>query len=636
MHFSSMAHVLGLIGITPVRAFLPAFLTALVIRIGGIPYLTDAASTDAAGAPSWFTHTYTLIILGFLSLLEIVATKSPEARQLLSTIDEYYKPALAAFTSFGVISASDASAVEALYAGTVATSMFPIAAISVGSVSLSFIFSTLTATGTYFVCTVRSALLLFLDDFDSDDSMGIQSLLSWAGDAWVAVLVVLLLLVPVFILFFVGLSLAGLWLFRIYMDRRAESAKVDCPNCGTKVLPFATACHACRTSFRDVVAIGVLGQMRAENASDITAHRLRLISLKKCPQCGSRLNKKTLHQNCEVCAHCVANENRLPDSYLQMVHARLPLVLLISGLLSAIPVVGMIPAIVYYRIALVSPFRAYITLSSSFASRWLSRIVAILLLTCFSWVPVLSTFTAPVLAYLSYSIYRRAFLRQWYAEKRAPAILSGDTWMNSEASPLEISRVSPVVAKAAAGSAERHIATEVEVTAAGMVAEKARQDAPEGPTKKLPDTEPPTRTSAAGTYRVVCPSCRHKLRAPSSMAGRKAKCSKCSAVVLVPRVAPVASEPSSPQPPPKLAQHAEAPRVPVSSEIVTAELIERESLGDKAGVTSQQQINARKDSERTAPILSTADEIRKLKMLLDEGILTTEEFTQKKRQLLGL
>jgi len=77
----------------------------------------------------------------------------------------------------------------------------------------------------------------------------------------------------------------------------------------------------------------------------------------------------------------------------------------------------MIPAIVYYRIVLVSPFRAYIKLGSSFVSRWLSRVVGIILLAFFAWVPVLSTFVAPALAYMNYAIYRQAFLRQWEREK---------------------------------------------------------------------------------------------------------------------------------------------------------------------------------------------------------------------------
>lgn len=43
-----------------------------------------------------------------------------------------------------------------------------------------------------------------------------------------------------------------------------------------------------------------------------------------------------------------------------------------------------------------------------------------------------------------------------------------------------------------------------------------------------------------------------------------------------------------------------------------------------------------KQSETTAQMASSADEIRKYKELLDEGILTEEEFAAKKNQLLGI
>ena len=395
-----MAHVLGLLGVTPVRAFLPAFLTALIIR-SGIPYLTDAATADAAAAPSWFTHNYTLIVLGLLSLLEFLATKSPEARQVLSTIDEYYKPALAALTSFGVLSSSDVRAVESLHGGMAASSLFPIAAITLGSIGTSFIFPILTMGGTYFACSLRSGLLELLDDIDADDSMGLQSLVSWFEDAWVAVLVILLVVMPVVILLLVAVSLLVLWLVRKYMDHRAEQSKVGCPDCGAKVFAFATVCHNCKTQIRNVCSIGFLGQARPEAVRDRIGHRLNLLALKKCPQCGSRLKKRTLHQTCEVCAYPVALGDSLPDSYVKMVQRRLSQSLLVCGLLSAVPIVGMIPAIVYYRIVLVSPFRAYMGIGSGFVSKWLARVAGFVLLACFAWVPVLSTFVAPTLAYMN-------------------------------------------------------------------------------------------------------------------------------------------------------------------------------------------------------------------------------------------
>ena len=80
------------------------------------------------------------------------------------------------------------------------------------------------------------------------------------------------------------------------------------------------------------------------------------------------------------------------------------------------PIVGLIPAIVYYRIVLVSPFRAYIGLGSCFVSKWFSRIAGMILLAFFSWIPFLSALVAPILAVMNYGVYRHAFSTQWERE----------------------------------------------------------------------------------------------------------------------------------------------------------------------------------------------------------------------------
>ena len=43
---------------------------------------------------------------------------------------------------------------------------------------------------------------------------------------------------------------------------------------------------------------------------------------------------------------------------------------------------------------------------------------------------------------------------------------------------------------------------------------------------------------------------------------------------------------------------------------------------------------AKKKSEKRNKVISTADELLKYKNLLDEGVITQEEFYQKKKQLL--
>lgn len=55
---------------------------------------------------------------------------------------------------------------------------------------------------------------------------------------------------------------------------------------------------------------------------------------------------------------------------------------------------------------------------------------------------------------------------------------------------------------------------------------------------------------------------------------------------------------------------------------------------DLVQVTAEEAKNA--TTQQSAPAVSTADELKKFKELLDAGIITQEEFDAKKKQLLGL
>ncbi len=70
---------LGSIGVFASRAFLPAFVTAVLLRFG--PYASWLAHSGLIphirDVPSWFTSDASLIILGILAALEIVAQRFP-------------------------------------------------------------------------------------------------------------------------------------------------------------------------------------------------------------------------------------------------------------------------------------------------------------------------------------------------------------------------------------------------------------------------------------------------------------------------------------------------------------------------------------------------------------------------------
>ena len=84
-----MIHALGAGGPFASRAFLPAFVVAMLLRfgvgwVGGEGTQLELAAAVAAQSASWFTHDVTLWVLGVLSFLELAATKSQELRELLA------------------------------------------------------------------------------------------------------------------------------------------------------------------------------------------------------------------------------------------------------------------------------------------------------------------------------------------------------------------------------------------------------------------------------------------------------------------------------------------------------------------------------------------------------------------------
>ena len=77
-------------------------------------------------------------------------------------------------------------------------------------------------------------------------------------------------------------------------------------------------------------------------------------------------------------------------------------------LLGLIPVLGVIPGVIYYRLSIVAPFRRYIPPGRGFLLRWGVRL-AVLALVAFQWVPVAGGLAVPAMALLNYLAYRSAY-----------------------------------------------------------------------------------------------------------------------------------------------------------------------------------------------------------------------------------
>ena len=101
---------------------------------------------------------------------------------------------------------------------------------------------------------------------------------------------------------------------------------------------------------------------------------------------------------------------RFARDYIASIDRRVPSVLVVCFLLGLIPVLGVIPGVIYYRLSIVAPFRRYIPPGRGLLLRWVVRL-AVLVLVAFQWVPVAGGLAVPSMALINYVAYRSAYRR---------------------------------------------------------------------------------------------------------------------------------------------------------------------------------------------------------------------------------
>ena len=394
-----LLHGTGLVGFFSSRVFLPAFMTAYVLRFGPqLEWIQNLGLLQHFPAdpdsPTWFTSNASLLILGLLAGLEVAATKIPEARQLLQEFDQYGKSAMAMLTYYGAVSVADATFVqETLNQQAGFLDLVPTFAVGAGS---------------YYLAQTRNQVVGLLTEGDEDDDIGVQRLLSWGEDVWSAIGPLFLILFPLFMIGLIALVFGLMWLLRKRAEAKEEQSKVACGQCSEKVYTCAMACPSCGAKLDAPSDIGFFGQSKASNAADLQTHPFHLVEKKRCPVCATRFAQRSVHQKCVACQHDLFQDEAFAQTYQTRIAKRLPLVLGVCFVLSLIPVLGLIPGVIYYRLALVAPFRRYIPLSRSFLLKWAIRLFFIVLIA-FQWVPGAGGFVVPIMALVNYVAYSGTF-----------------------------------------------------------------------------------------------------------------------------------------------------------------------------------------------------------------------------------
>ncbi len=408
MNPSALLYGIGAIGPFSSRVFLPALLTALLIRFGGhLPIVGHwGLLPHIQSAPPWFTSDPALIALTILSILEILAQKNPEARQFLHEFDVYLKPGIAVLSTLGVLSATDGNFLQsAVHHASVADVLTPI----------------MTAIGVLRVAAVRREIVRLL--FDHIEGTHLDHLISWAEDAGALAGMLFVVLFPIVALILLAIATGFLFMIRRRIEVAEEQRKIACAHCGQLVYPCATACQACNTPLPSPCSVGFLGGSLPGIDDDPALHAYRLVEKRRCPVCAARLTVRQPFAPCPACGTRPFAKPGFADAYMNHVAARLPLALLVCFMLGLIPLLGLIIGIVYYRIVLVLPFAQYLSLKSRFLLRWSLRLL-LLVLIFFQIIPVLGALAVPLLALLNFLAYRASF---------AAAVQSPETPMHAVA-----------------------------------------------------------------------------------------------------------------------------------------------------------------------------------------------------------
>lgn len=400
MFFSLTLQGLGSAGFFSSRSFLPAFATASILGYGGsISWIAEAPLfMDASGTEVWFVGGGLIQLLALLALLEVAAYKSPMFREWVVEFDTYTRTGMSMVTYVGVYSVYEIS-----YAGV----HEPEAGLYAAGV-LSALPVILVGGGTYLASLVRNGAMRLFIEADEDDDAGIQGLFSWAEDVWALFGPLIFILFPIAMMLIIGGVIGAMYMLRKRAEAREEQSRVACPNCASPNYASALRCYNCAHTFEAPRRIGFFGTAKAEPATDLVHHPYRLVEKKRCPVCANRFEKRDVYQTCSACGHTLNSDQVFTDEYVLYVKRRVPRVMAVCLGLSFVPVIGLIPGVIYYRMALVTPFRRYLPRAHSWRTKWLTRIVAFGLIS-FQWVPGLGAVTVPSLAYINYSSYRRAY-----------------------------------------------------------------------------------------------------------------------------------------------------------------------------------------------------------------------------------
>jgi hypothetical protein len=415
---------LSLIPLFASRAVLPLLATAILARLGlamSTPGVAEGLAwlhvVPASSVPSWATSDVGIVILGALAALEFASHHVVELRNLGNGTQSMMKAAAAALLTAALLGDSVDGA------RSVRLSMA-----ALGNFAMAW--SLAIGVTVWFFAGMRRTVFEFLEESDPDDDLRLQRTLAWAEDSIGLIGIFLALAVPFLTALFALAAMLMLHLTQRFLDGRIASDVMPCPSCAQPMQRAALACPGCRAAHRSPRQVGLLGVANTALVSNREAHRQFLLRKRRCPSCACRLAERGADQHCTQCGTPAFASAEERDAFLGALDRTLPKTLLICAGFSLIPVVGLIPGIIYYRLALVSAVRGYIPRGQGILLRLALRMFKLLLL-CLQWVPLFGGLAMPVMCVVDYRVYRSALKKQRIVHRQGIAIPSAGVAANA-------------------------------------------------------------------------------------------------------------------------------------------------------------------------------------------------------------
>lgn len=392
------------------RAFLPLFMLSVSSVYGDVlpayhlPVFVLPPGMEWIGSP-WF-----LAGSCILAMLEILADKDPDIQQALQPAMPTLKAIVAILVSLAILPQEAVGYFN--HPGTATLAQVT------GFLSIGGMVALIVATLTFWLARLRNIVTEFFDDLDPDDDFSIRWLVSLAEDVCSLLGMVLCLLFPILGALLAGMLLLGaamaVWVIRRIEDRGRGICSAACK--GTP-LPTAVCCPTCRVSRRPESVL-VWGWRKPSEWNDAVAqaHRLKLLSKHRCPNCAERLEGSALLAKGCQCGFQPGDDAMqvLFEPFHRAVKRRALILLLPLTLLSAIPIVGFAIALVMVKYAVARPYRTFLGFAGKKVGRWGLRLLTILLLLLGA-IPLVSILAAPILILVNLAVYghltRNAFQR---------------------------------------------------------------------------------------------------------------------------------------------------------------------------------------------------------------------------------